>query len=266
MNTQIRFNWNLQEIADEQKKCDFVKQTKEDGKLQTKEVNNFSLYFDEKNRLIIPVNLTDKILKELHSYLQHPGRTTFYETLKNYVKINKLNKRISTIILSCADCQENKLFKTQNGKIGGNLFSDEPMNSICTDILGPLQTEHFVTTLKQSQFYILTMCDLCTRWTEVAILKDITSASLIRELEKGWIRKHDLPRKLLSDRGVQYTSNTFEDWCAERNVQHILTSPYNPSCNGLAERINQQIADVLRINRGQKLENLPELIGRKLNY
>ncbi|KRH94363.1 pol polyprotein, partial [Pseudoloma neurophilia] len=42
-------------------------------------------------------------------------------------------------------------------------------------------------------------------------------------------------------RGTQFTSDIFEKFCIERNIKHLKTSPYNPTCNGIAERINQTI-------------------------
>ena len=70
----------------------------------------------------------------------------------------------------------------------------------------------------------------------------------------------------MSDNGVQYISDSFESFLTDHNIQHVLSSPYNPRCNGLAKRLNPPIVDVLRTNRGKPLKKLSALIRQKLNY
>ena len=50
------------------------------------------------------------------------------------------------------------------------------------------------------------------------------------------------------------------------NISQIFSSPYNPNGNALSERINQQIAVILRIYRNTNLHTLKEKILTKLNF
>ena len=61
------------------------------------------------------------------------------------------------------------------------------------------------------------------------------------ELQTG----HKL-KKLRSDRGGEYTSREFEDFCAGTGIEKQLTVAYSPQQNGVAERKNRTIIEMSR--------------------
>jgi transposase InsO family protein len=53
-------------------------------------------------------------------------------------------------------------------------------------------------------------------------------------------------KKLRSDRGGEYTSNEFEEFCAKQGMERQLTVAYSPQQNGVAERRNRTICEMAR--------------------
>ena len=51
---------------------------------------------------------------------------------------------------------------------------------------------------------------------------------------------------LRSDNG-EFTSNECNDYCKEAEIKRELTIPYNPQKNGVAERNNRSIMEVVKI-------------------
>lgn len=49
---------------------------------------------------------------------------------------------------------------------------------------------------------------------------------------------------LRTDRGGEFTSVQFREYCAERGVQWQLTAPYSPQQNGVMERRNQTVVSM----------------------
>ena len=43
---------------------------------------------------------------------------------------------------------------------------------------------------------------------------------------------------LRTDNGGEYISKAFADFCDSKGIKQELTTPYNPSQNGVAERMN----------------------------
>ena len=64
----------------------------------------------------------------------------------------------------------------------------------------------------------------------------------------------------LNYNGRQYISKEVYDINKKFNVEHLMTSTYNPSCNGLAERLNYTIGSILRINKGRSLKEIKTII------
>ena len=47
------------------------------------------------------------------------------------------------------------------------------------------------------------------------------------------------------DRGGEYISNDFSHFCAEHGIIHEVTPPYSPQSNGVAERKNRTLTDLM---------------------
>ena len=81
--------------------------------------------------------------------------------------------------------------------------------------------------------------------------------------------------KILTDNGKEFTDrfdptgertptgdHDFDQLCQELAIEHRLTKPYSPQINGMVERFNGRIADILRTPRFRDAENLENTIKR----
>ncbi|UYV74443.1 hypothetical protein LAZ67_11003580 [Cordylochernes scorpioides] len=90
---------------------------------------------------------------------------------------------------------------------------------------------------------------VCTDYlTKYAITKALpTSESM--EVAKFFIEdvilKHGAPRELITDRGRNFTSSMISDLNNQCRITHRKTTAYHPQTNGLTERLNKTIADML---------------------
>ncbi|PCH36720.1 ribonuclease H-like protein [Wolfiporia cocos MD-104 SS10] len=57
---------------------------------------------------------------------------------------------------------------------------------------------------------------------------------------------HGLPKQIVSDRGTQFASELFREWCETLNVQRSMTTAYHPQADGQTERVNQTLEQYLR--------------------
>jgi transposase InsO family protein len=53
-------------------------------------------------------------------------------------------------------------------------------------------------------------------------------------------------RSLRSDRGGEYLSNHFKSYCEKHEIRRFLIAPYTPQQNGIAEKKNRTILDMVR--------------------
>ena len=100
---------------------------------------------------------------------------------------------------------------------------------------------------KGGKKYFMTLIDDSTRYCRVYLLKSKDEALKFFKIYKAEV-ENQLDRKikrLRSDRGGEYFSNEFDAFCAEHGIIHEGTPPYSPQSNGVAERKNRTLTDLV---------------------
>ena len=90
----------------------------------------------------------------------------------------------------------------------------------------------FAGPVRRRQFFILV--DAHSKWADAIEMSSTTSAATIRKL-RGLFASYGLPVQLVSDNGLQFASDEFSSFLKSNGVKHIMSAPYHPSSNGLAE-------------------------------
>lgn len=198
----------------------------------------------------------DEFIKEQHVDLGHPNSKKLYETLKRKYNNKNLNKRIKDFSSQCIECAKEKknkrLYKIKRLSHHTTKFNEK----VCSDIYGPINHKNFKTTLKED-IYFFVFVDTYAKLTRVYQTTDITAQDLINCLSK-WIKEFGKPSILFSDRGKQYTSIAFEKFCKMYDIKRILTAPYSPRSNGIVEKRNSSLGNIIRIFRGNSINFIVE--------
>ncbi|KAI5322324.1 hypothetical protein L3X38_031396 [Prunus dulcis] len=118
-----------------------------------------------------------------------------------------------------------------------------PLELIHTDVCGPMQNESI-----GGNKYFITFIDDYSRMCWVYFLRNKSSVisvfkkfKVFVELQSGFNLK-----KLRSDRGGEYTSHEFLEYCSDLGMERQLTIAYSPQQNGIAERRNRTICEMAR--------------------
>ncbi len=100
---------------------------------------------------------------------------------------------------------------------------------------------------KGGKKYFMTLIDDCTRFCYVYLLKTKDEALHYFKTYKVEV-ENQIERqikRLRSDRGGEYFSNEFTSFCEEFGIIHERTPPYSPQSNGLAERKNRTLTEMV---------------------
>nr|CAE02930.3 OSJNBa0014K14.2 [Oryza sativa Japonica Group] len=100
---------------------------------------------------------------------------------------------------------------------------------------------------KGGKRYFMTLIDDATRFYYVYLLKTKDKALDYFKIYKAEV-ENQLDRKikrLRSDRGGEFFSNEFDLFCEEHGIIHERTPPYSPESNGIAERKNRTLTDLV---------------------
>ena len=123
--------------------------------------------------------------------------------------------------------------------------------------------------------YLFVAIDRATRWVFVAIKKDKTAASARSFLNALHQACPIRIVKLLTDNGKEFTDrlfasrerepsgqHEFDQLCRALDIEHRLTRPRTPKTNGMVERFNGRISDVLNTHRFNSALDLEQTLLR----
>lgn len=123
--------------------------------------------------------------------------------------------------------------------------------------------------------YLFVAIDRATRWVFVAIKSDKTAASaksFLKALHKACPIRI---KRLLTDNGKEFTDRLFASrerepsgghefdlLCQDLGIEHRLIRPRTPRTNGMVERFNGRIGDVLKTHRFRSGEDMEQTLLR----
>ena len=113
------------------------------------------------------------------------------------------------------------------------------MQVIAVDIVGPLPES------ESGNSYVLVAGDYFTRWMEAYPIRNQEASTVARVLVDQWFCRFSVPEQLHSDQGRQFESNLLAEVCKTLGIQKTCITPYHPQCDGLVERFNRTILDML---------------------
>ena len=93
--------------------------------------------------------------------------------------------------------------------------------------------------------YTVVFVDYLTKWVEVFATPDQTALTIARLFVENVISRHGVPRELLSDRGANFLSSLLQEVCKVMGVRKVNTTAYHPQGDGLVERFNRTLTEML---------------------
>ena len=112
-----------------------------------------------------------------------------------------------------------------------------PFDRVGVDVI------QFPKSYEGSQYGIV-FVDYVTKWPEVFAAPDQTSLTIAQLLVDHVICRHGVPVQLLSDRRKAFSS-LMEDIYKLMGIHKVSTTAYHPQTNGLVERFNWTLTDML---------------------
>lgn len=195
------------------------------------------------NRLFVPINLRPQVIHWAHSSLLtcHPGvrRTMFAITQRFWWP--SMEPEVREYVEACSVCARNKnSSRARAGLLQPLPIPSRPWAEISMDFVTGLPTSKGNTT-------VLTVVDRFSKMAHfLALPKLPTAKETAICMMNNVFRIHGFPRDIVSDRGPQFVSRFWQEFCKLIGATASLTSGYHPEANGQTERLNQQLETSLR--------------------
>ena len=137
----------------------------------------------------------------------------------------------------CETCQPSKLSMPQRAPLV-NMPIGRPWQMVAVDILE-------VPLSRNNNRYLLVLQDYFTKWADAVPLPDQTAARITGELTKIF-SQFGHPDVLHSDQGRNFESTILAQTLQAFGVQKSRTTAYHPQGDGMVERFNRSLLQMLR--------------------
>ena len=121
--------------------------------------------------------------------------------------------------------------------------AEKPLDLVHANLCGKIKP----STAGGKNYFLLIVDDHTRyRWVEFLTTKDeafgcFKKVQALAETERG-CKLH----AFMSDRGGEFNSIEFKQYCDEHGVKHFTTTPYTPQQNGVVERRNRTVVEMAR--------------------
>lgn len=141
----------------------------------------------------------------------------------------------------CITCLKGK--QTRDPFKGTGAPSEEPLQLIHSDVVGPMPTE----SLGGHKYFVTFIDDFSKKIFAFPITRKSDVFDIFVEFKTMAEKQTGKQLKTLrSDNGGEYVNSRFDTYCRENGIIHQKTVPYTPQLNGVAERANRTIMERIR--------------------
>lgn len=194
-------------------------------------------------QLVVPRSWIYTVLQQLHSS-PSGGHLGFFKTLE------KVRSRfywpgqrhdIEDWCRACEQCAARKSPPRRNRAPMQQMLAGGPFQRVAMDILGPLPLTD------RGNKYILVLGDYFTKWVEAFPLPNMEANTIANTFVSHFVSRFGAPDVLHTDQGRNFESALFKEVCLLLGVCKTRTTPYHPQSDGLVERFNRTLLDLLSI-------------------
>ena len=221
----------------------FAEETGEDSAHEdTENVYHRSLTREDQTRkkrlkIVLPASMRYSFIEHVHNVMLHSDGHSMHSAIRNRYWWPRMQRELKQAKKQCETCQRHAGSRADHGKM--QLFSaKKPFEMVSIDIVGPLP----VTKTKNR--YIITMIDRFSRYCMLQPAKTVTAYDVVQAMEH-WIAIFGRPKKILSDNGSQFISQVYKEYHEANGTKLAYTTTYNPSTNGMIERLHRWIKERL---------------------
>ena len=191
-------------------------------------------------QIVIPTILIPTVLEEIHDSRGHPGREESLRQTRMKYYWKTLFKDVSQYVKDCNKCAIHKGNAINNVALGAYPIPQRPFERISLDLLCNFYESN-------SGYKHLMVCvDGLTRYTEIIPLRTKTGKECALAFHDRILCRYTTPDVMITDNGTEFQNSFFQNLCNFYQIKKVNILPYRPQANGLVERTNRKIRDLMR--------------------
>lgn len=96
--------------------------------------------------------------------------------------------------------------------------------------------------------------DAFSKWPIALPARKCTSATIISWVKSAILDKFGKPKQIMTDHGSVFDSKEFTKFLEEENIEHLTSAVYHHETNGVVERFNRTLEEMIRTNCAQSAD------------
>ena len=203
-----------------------------------------------KFQAVVPSSLTEEVLRGAHDSLSggHLGIKKTLSKIRDKYMWHHMAKDVKHYCQLCDKCAARKgPGKTPKAPLQKYIVG-VPMERWAVDVLGPLPLSN------KKNLYLLVIGDYFTKWVDAIPMKNQKVTTIAHKIIDRIVTIFGVPMAIHSDQGRSFESEIFQEMCTILGIEKTRTTPYRPQSDGMIERANRTIADMLTafVSKNQK--------------
>ena len=164
--------------------------------------------------------------------------TAKYKPIIRQYNWRGLKQDVVTHVISCIVCARRKAIGASKAPLQPLPPVYEIWERIPMDIVGPVRES------RKGYRYILVISGNASRFVLTIPMKDQTARTVAKCLVHKIITKYGAPKHVFTDRGTNFLSTLIKEICLFK-IKQMRTTAYHPQTDGLVERFNRTLIDML---------------------
>lgn len=189
-------------------------------------------------RIFVPKAYRQIVLQWAHDDAAHLGTDKTKHLIQSRFTWNNIGAEIAAYVQTCGHCQHTK----------GRLPNRQGH-------LKPIPVNHYnerwgMDFVQIGDQKLLTMVEYFTKYPVMHIVPDYSADTVIDCLQDTFYT-YGFPTYVTHDRGSAFLSEKVQKWLQKHEISSKPSTAYHPQTDGLAERFNQTIIQMLRATESQ---------------
>ena len=211
-------------------------------------------------QLVLPQGLRATVSEQLQDSKLSGGHFAFQKTLdrsRQEFRWPNMRRDIERKCENCTLCQERSTAGKKRIAPLQTINVGIRFSKVAADILGP-----FTRAKISGATYILVLTDYFTKYVVCVLLERTTAEDVARAIVENCVLTFGAPDCLHTHQGACFCSKLLLEVCKIFEIEKTRTSPYHPQGNGMVERHNRVVADVI----SEYCANIPSSWDQMIPY